>query len=128
MEIRNPVVWFEIYVDNLERAKRFYQMTFDTNLTELPNPTEDGATMLAFPMNMESKNMASGALVHMKGIKAGSNSTVVYFHSKNCSKEEERIELAGGKVVQGKMSLGEFGFAVLGEDTEGNIFGIHSME
>ena len=83
--------------------------------------------MLAFPSNMESKNSASGALVKMEGFKAGNNSTIVYFASKDCNIEESRIVDAGGKVINSKMSLGEYGFMVLASDTEGNMFGIHSM-
>lgn len=124
----NPVTWFEIYVDNLERAKLFYQKTFNIELADLPNPTLDGAKMLAFPHNKGSKNGTSGALVCMRGIASGTNSTVVYFHSEDCSVEEARIPNAGGKVINGKTPLGAYGFVLLGEDTEGNIFGIHSIK
>ena len=127
MRTTNPVVWFEIYVDDLKRAKKFYETVLETNLSELPNPTEDGAQMQTFPMDRESKNTASGAIVKMKGMKAGGNSTLVYFASEDCGIEEARIEAAGGKVVTSKMSLGEYGFMTLGKDTEGNMFGVHSM-
>jgi predicted enzyme related to lactoylglutathione lyase len=128
MKTTNPVVWFEIYVDNLPRAKKFYETVLDLQLSELPNPTGDTSQMLAFPMDMETKNMASGALVKMDGFKAGGNSTLVYFFSEDCSKEEARIEKAGGRVINPKMSIGEYGFVSLGQDTEGNLFGIHSMK
>ena len=98
MKAVNPVVWFEIYVNDINRAQKFYESVLQTKLSELPNPTEDGAKMLAFPMNMESTNAATGALVKMEGIKAGGNSTIVYFASEDCSTEEARIEEAGGKV------------------------------
>jgi predicted enzyme related to lactoylglutathione lyase len=70
---------------------------------------------------------AAGALVKMKGIKAGGNSTIIYFGSEDCSIEESRIEDAGGKVIQSKQSIGEFGFMVMANDTEGNVIGIHSQ-
>ena len=69
---------------------------------------------------------ASGALVKMKGFEAGGNGTLVYLRSDDCSIEEGRILKNGGKIVQSKQSLGEFGFMVLAYDTEGNMFGIHS--
>lgn len=125
----NPVVWFEIYVDELPRAQKFYETVFDLTLNELPTPdaVDDGMKMLAFPSDMESKNSASGALVKMEGFKAGNNSTIVYFASVDCSIEEARIAAAGGNVHKSKVSLGDYGFMVLANDTEGNMFGIHSM-
>lgn len=94
-------------------------------------PTPDigeNMDMLFFPANKESKNRASGALVKMEGFKAGTNSIIVYFTSEDCSAEEARIEAAGGSVFKTKMSLGDYGFMVLANDTEGNRIGIHSME
>jgi hypothetical protein len=130
MENINPVVWFEIYVDDLNRAKEFYETVFQLQLNEMPMPesTEDSMKMLFFPSDMESKNSASGALVKMEGFKAGNNSTIVYFMSEDCSIEEARITAAGGKVIKPKVSLGDYGAMVLATDTEGNMIGIHSMK
>lgn len=128
MKVENPVVWFEIYTDDLLRAKKFYETVLQIQFTELPNTTPDNLQMLAFPNNMESKNKASGALVKMEGFKAGNNSTIVYFMSEDCSMEESRIVNAGGGVFKSKMSLGDYGFMLLATDTEGNMFGIHSMK
>lgn len=47
---RNPVGWFEIYVQDLERANAFYEDTFAVKLEPLPSP---GIQMLAFPMRPE---------------------------------------------------------------------------
>ncbi|HMB62761.1 MAG TPA: VOC family protein [Eudoraea sp.] len=130
MKTENPVVWFEIYVEDLKRAQKFYETVFQLEMNELPMPesADDAMQMLFFPSNMESKNKTSGALVKMEGFKAGNNSTIVYFASEDCSVEETRIKDAGGEVFKSKTSLGEYGFMVLANDTEGNMFGIHSME
>lgn len=128
MSAKNPAVWFEIYVNDLKRAKKFYEQVFNLKLKELPTPDdiEDEMKMLAFPQEMEQHG-ASGALVEMKGFEAGGNSTIVYFHSEDCAFEEGRIKEAGGKVFKSKQSLGEYGFMVLASDTEGNMFGVHSQ-
>lgn len=128
MKDQNPVVWFEIYVNDLNRAKKFYESVFDLKLNEMPMPNdvEDEMKMLAFPMEMGGE-AASGAIVKMAGFEAGGNSTLVYFRSLDCSIEEGRIKDAGGKVYKSKQSLGEYGFMVLASDTEGNMFGIHSQ-
>lgn len=41
--------------------------------------------------------------------------------------EEKRVVEFGGKIQRKKMSIGEYGFITLAFDTEGNMFGIHSM-
>ena len=129
MRAYNPVGWFEIYVDDMKRAKKFYEEVLKVNLSELLNPTpEQPLQMMAFPMHAEDVTGASGALVRMEGFKAGGNSTIVYFICKDCSVEESKIAAAGGKVFKSKMSIGEHGFITLGFDTEGNMFGLHSME
>lgn len=127
MKSQNPVVWFEIYVDDLKRAKKFYENVLALKLEELPMPGDgqDDMQMLFFPMEME-KDGAGGALVKMNGFKAGGNSTIVYFRSEDCAIEEAKIESAGGKVFKTKESIGEYGFMVLASDTEGNMFGVHS--
>ena len=38
---RNPVGWFEIYVQDMERAKAFYQNTFQVTLEQLPSKVPD---------------------------------------------------------------------------------------
>lgn len=129
MKAKNPIVWFEIYVDNMARAQKFYEAVFDLQLSDMPMPDtiDSEMKMLGFPSDMESSG-ASSALVKMAGFKAGGNSSLVYFGSDDCAIEEKRIEKAGGKIQQGKQSLGEFGFMVLATDSEGNMFGIHSMD
>jgi len=83
--------------------------------------------MAAFPMQMDRPN-SSGAIVKMDGFKAGGNSTIVYFDSEDCNIEEARVATAGGKVFKNKMPIGEHGFMSICTDTEGNMFGLHSMK
>ena len=123
----NPVGWFEIYVEDMDRAQKFYEEVFQTELVNLADPTDLSMKMMAFPFSMEDLPGASGTLVWQEGMPSGGNSTVIYFTSLDCSVEEGRVEAAGGKVVQPKMSIGEHGFMSLIEDTEGNTVGIHSM-
>ena len=121
-----------MYVDDIERAKAFYEAVFDCELTKLPTPMESkGLEMWQFPAapggSVDSPG-ANGAICKMPGVSAGGNSVMVYFSSEDCAIEEARIEAAGGKVMHGKQSLGDYGFMVIMEDTEGNMVGIHSMQ
>ena len=125
--MKNPVGWFEIYVNDMSRAKRFYETFLELELTEIPDPTGDGIQMLCFPADMETYG-ASGALVKMKDFPAGGNSTINYFVSDDCAIEEARVVAAGGTIQRSKMSIGEHGFITLLIDTEGDIVGLHSMQ
>jgi predicted enzyme related to lactoylglutathione lyase len=118
----NPVGWFEIYVQDMNRAKRFYSSVFGAKLEKLDSGDLE---MWAFPMSEEGYG-ASGALVKMQGVPSGGNSTIVYFTCEDCAIEVKRVLAAGGKVMKDKFSIGQYGFIALVFDTEGNLFGLHS--
>lgn len=122
----NPVAWFEIYVDDLARASAFYGAVFAVKLDPLGDPNDTTIQMMAFPSDMEQYG-ATGALVKMEGYKAGGQGALVYFGCDDCAVEESRVAGAGGAVAKPKMSIGEYGFISLCTDTEGNMFGLHSM-
>ena len=63
----NPVGWFEIYVQDMERARKFYESVFESNLERLNKPDVE---LRAFPGDME-KYGAPGALVKMEGMSSG---------------------------------------------------------
>ncbi|MBE2258721.1 MAG: VOC family protein [Candidatus Accumulibacter sp.] len=119
----NPVPWFEIYVQDIERAKRFYESVLQVKLEKLNAPIGE---MWAFPMDIDHFG-AGGSLVRMKGVASGGNSVLVYFACEDCAVEAARIVEAGGTIRQDKMSIGEHGFIVIATDSEGNSFGLHSM-
>ena len=123
MAAQNPVGWFELYVQDMPRARAFYEKVLGVTLSPLPTPDLE---MLAFPMDMEAPG-SSGALVRMPGVPSG-GSTLVYFVCDDCAVEGSRVAEAGGKIHRDKISIGEYGFIVLAVDTEGNMFGLHSMK
>lgn len=120
----NAVGWFEIYVDDMDRAKKFYESVFTTKLEKLNTPEID---MWSFRGDMNVYG-APGALVKMPGVKSGGNSVLVYFSCQNCETEEKRVLAAGGKVKKSKFAIGQYGFISIAYDTEGNMFGLHSLE
>ena len=120
----NPVGWFEIYVQDMNRAKAFYESVFKTQLQKLES---SGIEMWAFPMQPET-NGASGALIRMEGFPSGGNSTLVYFICSDCSVEAKRSSAQGNKIFKEKFSIGQYGFIALVTDTEGNMIGLHSMK
>ena len=120
----NPVGWFEIYVNDLHRATKFYEDVLAVELTELETPGDE-IQMMAFPMDMASWG-ASGALCKMADMPAGGNSVMVYFSCQDCGVEASRVEAAGGKLIKDKFSIGQYGFIAIAVDSEGNMFGLHN--
>lgn len=129
---KNPVGWFEIYVADLDRAKAFYEATFEIELMKLPAPEAEGVPpveMWAFPMNPEEALPgASGAICKMQGVEPKTGGTLVYFTCKDCSINAALAEKAGGKLIAPKFSIGQYGFISMVEDSEGNTIGLHSSE
>ncbi|MGF1548284.1 MAG: VOC family protein [Thiotrichales bacterium] len=126
----NPVAWFEIYVQDMARAKAFYEAVLDTQLTHLPTPEGDwegGLEMWAFPMAEEGSG-AAGSLCKMEGCASGGSGTLVYFKCDDCAVEAARAASHGGSLFKEKMAIGEHGFIALVFDSEGNMIGLHSMQ
>ena len=125
-ENRNPVGWFEIYVGDMVRARQFYGEVLGTKLEKLESPPDMEIEMWTFPM-FEDAGGAAGALVKMEGIDPGGGGTLVYFSCRDCAEEAARVEPAGGKLMRGKFSIGDYGFIALACDPEGNRIGFHSL-
>ena len=125
----NPVVWFEIYVQDMARAKKFYETVLQVKLEKMDAPADmNHMEMASFPSKMEAPG-AAGMLVKMPGApRASGLGTLVYFTCEDCGAEAGRVAKAGGRIEKPKFSIGKYGFIALAFDTEGNMFGLHSMK
>lgn len=121
---RNPVGWFEIYVQDLTRARAFYEAVFQLKLDPLLSPMPE-LEMWSFHGGPTSYG-APGALVKMEGMSSGGTSTIVYFSCSDCAVEASRVVPAGGRIFKEKFPIGPYGFIALVFDTEGNMIGLHS--
>jgi hypothetical protein len=119
----NPVRWFEIYVQDMARARAFYEAVFAATLERIGSGDLE---MWGFPQ-ARGEPGTSGALVRVAGVASGGNSTLVYFSCEDCAIEAARVAGAGGRLHRDKMSIGQYGFVALAFDTEGNLFGMHSL-
>jgi predicted enzyme related to lactoylglutathione lyase len=122
----NAIGWFDIYVTDMPRAVTFYESVLQQTLEQIGDPTGE-AQMMGFPTDMAIYG-AGGALVKSNYARPGPGGTLVYFSVDDCANEAQRVVPAGGKVVRPKFSIGEFGWVAVCEDTEGNLFGLSSMQ
>lgn len=123
----NMVGWFEIPVEDMERAKTFYEAVFQV---EISVQDFGGTKMGWFPMDQE-KAGAAGSLIQNKDWYKPSRSegTLLYFNSMDVQNELDRIERNGGKIMQPKTQISkEIGFMAVFLDTEGNRIALHSRQ
>ena len=123
----NAIGWFDLYVNDMDRAVTFYQTVFKKELENMGDPTDSTVIMKSFPTDMAVYG-AGGALVKRAGASPGTGGTVIYFGVEDCAIEESLVNDAGGKVINPKMSIGQFGWVSLCMDTEGNMIGLSSMK
>ena len=120
----NSVVWFEIPVEDLDRAKNFFEVVFGIKL-EL---NDIGPMRMAwFPM-IEGVPGAPGALVKMEGYAPSDHGVRIYLTVPDIEGTLEKVEANGGEILMPRTSIGEYGFIAQFRDTEGNRLAIHSME
>lgn len=122
MASANPVNWFEIPAADLQRAKSFYEAVLEVEL----DVNELGPLKMAwFPM-VQGGDGATGTLVENENYTPSYEGSLVYFSVADIEDALARIEANGGKVLNGKTSIGEYGFVAHFEDSEGNRVALHA--
>ena len=121
--MKNLIGWAEIPVEDMDRAQKFYEKVFDV---ELEREMIEGSDNAWFPWDDDEEG-AGASLIKDKDYMPSKDGILVYFKSPSGDLDEDlkRIEEAGGKIVQGKMSMGEdWGMYAVFMDTEGNKLAI----
>ena len=120
----NAINWFEIPVDDFERARKFYNTIYDFEMTEMDM---EGTRMGMLPHDQE--NGVGGAIIHGDNFKPTKDGVKVYLNGGNdLSVVLDRVENAGGKVILPKTMIGpEMGHYAAFEDTEGNEIRLFSQ-
>ena len=118
----NPVNWFEIPVNDLERAKQFYETVFGLQLSL----NEMGPMKMAwFPMTQGGPG-ATGTLIQSEGYTPSHAGTLVYFSVTDIEGALDKVNAKGGKLLMPKTSIGEHGYIAHFQDCEGNRVALHS--
>jgi predicted enzyme related to lactoylglutathione lyase len=122
----HAINWFELPVNDFDRAKKFYETIFDYQMPE----NQMGAARMGFLLYDFQSGGRGGAIVHNPGFYTPSNNgTLVYL---NCDPDlavvMDKVLNAGGKILQKKQLIGpNLGYWALIEDSEGNRVALHSM-
>lgn len=119
----NPVVYFEIPVNNIERAIKFYKAVFDFNF-DIENI--DKNEMALFPFSNESSGI-SGALAKGEIYKPTKDGVVIYFKTDNIDETLNLATLNGGQILYPKTDNG-VGIVAEFEDPEGNRIALYQSK
>ncbi len=117
----NPVVYFEIPVDDIDRAIEFYTAVFNFDFEK---QIIDHNEMALFPFT-DGLTGISGALAKGEAYKPTIDGVIIYFKTLEI---ENTLKLAvsnGGEVLYPKTSIGELGFVAELKDSEGNRIAVH---
>ena len=114
--------WFELPVNDMNRAKQFYASIFDIQMAD--NMEMGNSIMSFFPFETDQSG-ATGTLIKQETYIPSHEGTMVYFSVTEIDDVLPKITAAGGSVINEKMSIGEHGFVAHFEDSEGNRVALH---
>lgn len=119
----NSLNWFEIPALDLERAKRFYETIFATQLEPISEMM--GMSMSMFPADPAK---VGGALVKSQYHSPSSTGAWVYLNANpSIQAVVDRISAAGGTVTMPPMEIApEIGYMAGFVDSEGNAMALHA--
>ncbi len=124
----DKVQHFEIAVDDISRAKKFYESLFGWKTTEMPMP--EGGVYVGLqtgPVDEKSKPSEHGYIgggMFKRDPHLPMSSVAIAITVENLDAMLEKVKVAGGTILMGKMEVGGMGFYAYMKDTEGNVIGL----
>jgi predicted enzyme related to lactoylglutathione lyase len=120
--MKNPVSYFEIPVNDLERAIRFYEFVFDCTLKRT---SIHGNEMATFPF-VEGAPCITGALAKGPSYVPGKHGVRIYFFVSNIDEILEKVQSLGSDILFPKTSGDKDSWVAEFEDCEGNCIALYS--
>ena len=118
--VTSTITWFEIPASDFGRAVQFYETIFNQPLVH----QAAWPTLAIFPYQRPG---ISGAIAYGEGHVPSSGGVVIYL---NCDGKFDavldRVETAGGSIVEAKHHLPGVGWIAQIRDSEGNRVGLHA--
>ena len=126
--MKNPIVHFEIPVDDVERAKTFYTKTFGWEMDKFPLLGSDDywvvrTTEVDKNMMPTKPGAINGGLMKRKN---ADQPFMNYIHIESIDQMLKKITANGGKICMAKQEIpGGMGWIAAFKDPEGNFMGLH---
>lgn len=117
------IVWFELAVADLERAKAFYSELFGWQFSPFTEFSKD------YWMIDAGENGISGGLVKKTGSASAAASPVIYFSVEDIPQSLRHAENMGAKVIKEKTIITEdAGYFALLRDLDQNLIAVWSQK
>jgi predicted enzyme related to lactoylglutathione lyase len=123
--VTNTVVWFDMPVQDLDRAIRFYSAVLAAPIQK------QQYSGMAFAVLPHSEGAVSGCLTtncQDDDNKPSSHGPLLYLNCQGRLDEAiAAVATGGGKMLQPRHPIGPYGFRAVVLDSEGNRIALHSM-
>lgn len=120
----NPVIYFEIPVNDLNRAESFYKNVFGFNFER---EVIDDYEMTFFPFE-DTESGISGALAKGDIYKPTKEGVIIYFRTDNIDTTLQKVKEQNGIILYPKTVNEKYGFIVAEfEDSEGNRIAVQQL-
>ena len=119
----NGVYWFEIYVNDMARAKGFYSKVFGCGFTDVVNEI---ASLSVFDWGESANASCAGALVFYPKRHASSQGVIVYFNVGSIPETLALVEENGGRMVRQPSNISDDEMIALAADVDGNPIGLYT--
>ncbi len=121
----DPIVHFEIPVDNMQRATEFYNI-FGWKIQKYPLPDMEyyGVSTVESDQNGMPQKMGcinGGMMIRSH---SGVKSPIVVIKVPSIEEALKKVEAAGGRIVMPTRNIGGMGLYARIEDPEGNVIGL----
>jgi uncharacterized protein len=123
----DPLVHFEIPVDDLEASRSFYGDIFGWKLTDWTMP--DGSTYVGVhttPINEQTRQPLKPGAINGAIMKKTDTVTAPVFaiHVSSIDEKMEMVKKAGGLEIMPKTDMMGMGFYAYAKDPSGNVIGL----
>lgn len=117
------VVHFQIYADDTNRARIFYESVFGWNMKKLPNVEEEYWLVETGP---DTEPGINGAITQRKEklFNTAPTAFVCIITVDDLDKYLQKVQFEGGEITQQKQFIEGYGWLAYCKDTENNTFGL----
>lgn len=114
--MQNVGTYFEIPVEDLDRAMKFYSKVFACDFV---TDSIHGNQMAFFPFDEQGQGI-SGALAKGETYKPSISGSLIYFSTRDLEKTMQKVTEAGGEFLFPKTEVPGYGWVAEFKDSEGN--------
>ena len=119
----NRVMHFEIQADDIERAKSFYEKTFDWKISKMMSSDDGGMDYWGLTTGPDGTPGINGGM-YERPVERKLYTYDCTIVVEDLDKAIEDVKKNGGTIHKEKMEIPKVGWFVSGMDTEGNSFGL----